>query len=162
MTTARVPSVDIRPSRSAAANQRAVCRSSLRVRTGRSQLGAVSFSATSCTRVSIKMSLTMFAPNSVVDASGNPPHGGKHDKEKGIGPDSRRAVLTAMSVKHMWLYISRSTERHCNCQSGIWKREVGNAVRCLAHLRTAVANVFQSMKHCISMNLWRRRPRRQK
>ena len=100
MTTACVPSADIKPSRSVAANQRAVCRSSLRVRTGRSQLGAVSLSATRCTRVSIKMSLTMFAPNSVVETSGNPPHGCKHDKEKGLGPDSRRVVLTAMSVKH--------------------------------------------------------------
>ena len=73
MTTARVQSVDIGPGRSAAANQRAACRSSLRVRTGRSQTGALSFSATRCTRVSIKMSLTMFAPNSVAETSDNPP-----------------------------------------------------------------------------------------
>ena len=75
MTRARVQSADVGPGRSAAANQRAVCLSSLRVRTGRSQAGAVSFSVTRCTRVSIKMSLTMFAPNSVAETSGNPPPG---------------------------------------------------------------------------------------
>ena len=73
MTTARVQSVDIGPDRSAAANQRAVCLSSQGVRSGRSQAAAVSFSATRCTRVSIKMSLTMFAPKSLAETSGNPP-----------------------------------------------------------------------------------------
>ena len=144
MTTARVRSVDIRPGRNAVANQRAVCLSSLCVRPGRSQSGAVSFSATRCICVSIKMSLTMFVPKSVVkcQAIPPPPHGDKHGKEKGRGPDLSRAVLTATSSKHRWLYISRSTERHCTCQSGVWKREVGKAVRGLAHLRIALANVL--------------------
>ena len=73
ITTARAPSADIESNRSAVTNQRAVRQSSLCVRTGRSQRGAVSFSATSCTRVSIKMSLTRFAPISVVVTSANPP-----------------------------------------------------------------------------------------
>ena len=73
MTTARVRSVDIRPGSSAAANQRAVCLSSLREHPGRSLSGAVSLSATRCTRVSIRMSLTMFPPKAVAEASGNPP-----------------------------------------------------------------------------------------
>ena len=108
MTTARVLTVHAEISSSAATNQRVVCRSSLRARTGRSQRGAVSFSATSCTRVSIKMSFTRFAPIPVVDTSHNPPTEVDMTRRKASG-----LIQGGPSVKHKWLYISRSTERHC-------------------------------------------------
>ena len=55
----------------------------------------------------------------------NPPHGVVHCKQKGRGPVSISAVLTAISLRHRWLYISVNTVRHSTCQSGVWKRLVG-------------------------------------
>ena len=141
MATTRVWPIDIRPGTSAATNQRAAFLSPVHVYPVWSHSGDVSFSATRCTHVSTNMSLIRFPLKAADEASCNPPHGGKQCKKKGLGPVSTSAVLTAASVKHRWLYISFSTERHCVCQSGVWKLGVGKSVRCFTHLRTLLANV---------------------
>ena len=71
----------------------------------------------------------------VFDVSHNAPHGAEHCKVKGRGPVSIGDVLTAISLMHRWPYIYVNTARHTTCQSGVWKRLVGNSVRCLVHFR---------------------------
>ena len=104
---------------SAAANQRRVFLNPPREVSGTSHAADLNFPAVSCTRVSIRMSLIRFPRKIAFVVSHNPPHGVEHCKQKGRGPVSISAVLTAISLRHRWLYMSVNTVRHSVTFHGI-------------------------------------------
>ena len=128
MATYHVRLQYIQPGSSATTNQRTAFLRPPRLAPGASHSADVSFPAR-CTRVSMRMSLIRFPREIVFVVSHNAPHGAEHSKQKGRGPVSISAVLTAISLRHRWLYISVNTVQHSTCQSGVWKRLVGKSVR---------------------------------
>ena len=92
----------IQPGTSAATNHRTAFLRPPHLAPGASHSADVSFPATRCTRVSMRMSLIRFPRETAFDVSHNAPHGAEYCKQKGRGPVSISAVLTAISLMHRW------------------------------------------------------------